>query len=257
MMKNNLFSLGLFAAVGSFNSTAQETIRISTGEYPPVYSEKLPDNGKILHIVRQAFAQMDIKVEYGFFPWSRTLELAKNNAWDATCCWGLTPERSQYFNYTDEVTTREYVFYHLKSYPFDWHSVDDLTDIEIGITYNYSYGHELNSAVRAGKLLAEYASSDEINFRKLLGGRIKVFPIDRKLGYQLLSSLFKPAEVQLLTYHPKPIVLTIVGLMVSKTSKQVDYIIETFNEGLKRYKASGDYDRYIAELERSENQLNQ
>jgi len=232
-------------SIAAFKVTAQDIIRIATGEYPPYYSEKLPDYGLNLYVVTQVFARMGIQVEYGFFPWSRSLQLAKNNAWDLSCCWTVTPERSKHFYFSDAIRkTSEYVFYHLKSYPFDWHSVDDLANIEIGTTIRFSYGHEFDSAERSGHLLIEKAPSDEINFRKLLGGRIKLFPIGRDKGQQILSELFSPEQSQLLTYHPKPISAFTTGLMISKNNKNALQILEAFNKELAKFKASDTYRQY-------------
>lgn len=221
---------------------AQETIRIATGEFPPYYSQKYENYGQTLHIVSKAFSIMNITVAYTFFPWGRSYELAKKNDWDATCCWSNTPERERHFNYSDAIRTTDVVFFHLKDTSFDWHTYDDLKNIAIGTTARYTYGIEFDKANKAGTLRVENATSDELNFRKLLGRRIKIIPVNRVAGYQILADLFTPEEAQLITHHPKSLVLYKVKLMVSKKNKNSQYLLERFNEGLKRLKESGKHD---------------
>ncbi|WDD96937.1 substrate-binding periplasmic protein [Thalassomonas actiniarum] len=237
----------LLVSLTAAKGFTQETIRIATGEYPPFYSENARNYGHVLHLVSEAFAQMNIKVEYGFFPWNRSLALAKHNSWDATCCWLKDPVKQQYFYFSDVVYSTEVVFFHLKSYPFDWRSYDDLTGIEIGTTVRYRYGGVFVDADHAGKLSLEIAATDEINFRKLLGGRIKIFPISRKVGYTLLADLFNVEETDLITHHPKVLVSNISRLLVSEKNPKSQYFIEMFNKGLKMLKASGEYEKYFIE----------
>ncbi|WP_281557162.1 transporter substrate-binding domain-containing protein [Thalassomonas sp. RHCl1] len=258
MMKRLLLLIyGFIASLVAFNGFAQETIRISTGEDPPYSSEKYPGYGQTLNIVTQAFAQMNIKVEYGFFPWGRSYALAKENNWDATCCWTVTHERSKYFDYTDAIRRTDIVFFHLKSYPFDWQSVNDLKDIAIGATVLFTYGEKFDADAKEGKLLVEYAPSYQINLTKLLRGRIQLFPMNRAMGLQQVADLFTTEQAKLFTYHPKPLTSFTVGLMVSKKHHKGQYFIEMFNKGLKRLKASGKYDLHIPEDFKNEYQVNE
>ncbi|WDE09721.1 substrate-binding periplasmic protein [Thalassomonas haliotis] len=246
MMKKLLLPLCLFiASLGAFTCFAQETIRIATGEFPPYYSQKYKNYGPTPAIVVQAFAQVNIKVEFGFFPWNRSLELAKNNIWDATCCWFETPEWGADFYYSDAVRVREKIFFHLKSYPFDWQSFDDLKGLRIGATVKYSYGEAFDAANKAGKLLIEQAPSNEMNLKKLFVGRIDIFPIDRQMGYQLLADSFSPEKTQLITHHPKILFTDSVKLLVSKKHPKNQYFIDKFNQGLKMLKEKGEYEPFF------------
>ncbi|WDE09719.1 substrate-binding periplasmic protein [Thalassomonas haliotis] len=241
----------LIGAIATAKGFAQEIIRIASGEFPPYYSERYPDHGETLNLVTQAFAQMNIKVEYGFFPWSRSYQLAKETDWDASCCWSRMPEREKDFHYSDVVRLTRVVFFHLKSYPFDWSVYEDLTGTRIGTTIRYSYGKALDAASRSGTLQIEQAPSDEINFRKLINGRIQVFPIDRDAGYQVLSDKFAPEQVQLVTHHDKKLVLYRSSLVVSRKNKHSQYILDIFHQGLKRLRASGKYVQHFAEIDKA------
>lgn len=83
----------LFFLSISLNVYAQESIRLTNGEWPPYLSKDLKHYGVASRIVTEAFDLEGIKVEYGFFPWERALELAKHGDWDGSLVWFHTPKR--------------------------------------------------------------------------------------------------------------------------------------------------------------------
>ena len=58
-----LFLLLPFSALSK-----EQVIRLANGEWPPYTSKDLPNYGLGSQIVSEAFAEVGIKVEYGFFP---------------------------------------------------------------------------------------------------------------------------------------------------------------------------------------------
>ena len=59
-------------------AVAEETIRITNGEWPPYMSKKLKHYGLASRITTEAFASQGVKVEYGFFPWARSKLLVEH-----------------------------------------------------------------------------------------------------------------------------------------------------------------------------------
>ena len=101
-------------------ASAGETIRITNGEWTPYLSEHLPHYGVSSHIVTEAFALVDVEVEYGFFPWQRSFKLAKSGEkWDGSAVWYYSEERARHFHYSDAVNQVEMAFFHLKDASFD------------------------------------------------------------------------------------------------------------------------------------------
>jgi len=50
----------------------------------------------------------------------------------------------------------------------------------------------------------DVTTSDEANFRKLLAGRIDLFPMDPLVGMAMIDQWMTPAEAKELTFAPKP-----------------------------------------------------
>ena len=221
---------------------AAEPVRLALGEYAPYYSENLRGNGIIPRIATAAFALEGIEVEYEWYPWVRAYSYVKKGRRDGSFTGARTAEREKIFYYSEPLRKNEIVFFHLKKHPFSWQGFEDMVNISIGGTRGYAYSDGFMQAEKEGTIQVEWVADDIMNFKKLLKGRIEVFPISKEVGYFKLKEHFTPEQMQLLTYHPRPIVANNVHLIMSKENKKNKERIEHFNRGLQRLRASGEYD---------------
>ncbi len=218
---------------------AQRTVRLTNGEWPPYMSASLPDNGLISRIVVEAFALQGMRVQFGFFPWPRSLMLAKVGDWDGTVAWVVSPERSRDFIFSDPVIATETVFFHLKSWQFSWNGMDDLKRYRIGVTQDYFYGAVFNAALAQGKISVESVGRDEQNLTKLLGGRIDIFPIDKRVAASMLRQHFRAPDIERITFDPRPVHTQPLHVMFGRAQAGSAQLADEFNKGLKKLKASG------------------
>ncbi len=233
-------------------SADEQVIHLTNGEWPPYLSDNLKHGGVISQIVTEAFALEGIQVKYGFFPWARSYVLAQMGKWEGSVVWSRSPEREKDFLYSDPVFETRKVFFHLKDYPFDWSSLDDLKDVIIGATLKYNYGPEFHEIAKSGKIHVEYAVSDEINIKLLLLKRIQVFPIQTEVGYSILHKHFKQEEIQRITHHPKTLMQSPYHLILSKKVGNNKNLLRSFNKGLKQLKDSGKIEQYFTGLQKGE-----
>ncbi len=147
-----IFVLAVLCLGISTTAFSEETIRLASGEWSPYQSENLKHYGVASRIVTQAFSLSGIRVEYSYFPWKRSYKYAETGTWDGTFLWFDTPERRKSFYVSDPIVDIQYVFFHLKSYSFDWKSIDDLRGIEIGGTLEYNYGEAFQGAEKEGRI---------------------------------------------------------------------------------------------------------
>ncbi len=225
----------------------QDTIRLTNGEWPPFLSEHAPHYGFTSHIITEAFGLVGVEVEYGFFPWKRSFKLAKEGKWDGSAIWWDNEERRKLFYLTDPVNRTKEVFFHLKTTAFDWTTYEDLREFRIGGTRPYDYGKAFNQAEAAGIIHVERASNDETSLKKLLKGRIDVFPGDVMVTYEQIRKTFSDEETALFTHHPKPTEERPVYLLLSKKIPGNEQMRDRFNEGLRLLKESGRWDQIIAD----------
>jgi polar amino acid transport system substrate-binding protein len=95
---------------------------------------------------------------------------------------------------------------------------------------------------------AEEAHDDEMNFKKLLAGRIDLFPTTTVAGYELLRSKFTAAEIEQLDYNRTPLMTTTGHLLFAKSNPESKKYLELFNAGLAQLKSDGTYDQMYADL---------
>ncbi len=247
-----LYYFGLCIACFSTTLYAGDTIRIAVGEWDPYISEDLKHHGVITQILSEAFALEGVTAEFTYFPWQRALFEVQRGTQDATPGWSPVPEREAHFHFTNSFMDESMVFFHLKSTPFNWNTIDDLSNIPIGGVLYYNYLEAFEKAEKSGKITVDRTTSELLNFKKLLAGRITLFPVDLNFGYSLINKNFSPEKTAQLTHHKKPLYSEPVVMLMSKKVKKNKRLLALFNKGLKRLKESGKFKQYFDASRRGE-----
>ena len=239
------FTMLLVFLILSVFMFSQETVRLTNGEWPPYMGENIRENGLMSHIVKEALAIEGYKVEYSFFPWKRSYELAKTGEWDGTVGWKKNAEREKDFYFSDPILSVKEVFFHREDLNFDWTDYEELKKYKIGISIGYSYGYDFDSM--KDKLNVEETTEDLANLRKLQGKRIDLFPCALEVGYFLIKQNFKGNEAKNLINHPKSINTAEYNLILTKDNPGNREIIIIFDRGLKKLKSSKKFDKLVAD----------
>ena len=231
-------------------AAADDTIRITTGEFSPWTSEHLKHGGFTNHVISEAFKLEGYEVEFTFYPWKRAYESAKSgDKYLATSYWYRSEERAQDFHYSDPIQTDAMVFFHLKDNPPPaWEILTDLDGQRIGATSGFTYTDEFWELARSNHLDIEEAESEELNFRKLLKGRIDLFPSDSLVGQKILQEFFGKRAAEKVIYHPRPLRGATGHLLISKKVAGGEELIVAFNRGLAKLRENGLYALFQANL---------
>ncbi len=215
---------------------AQELILVS-GDWPPYIDSEAPDKGFVSRIVVEAYQRAGIDARIKIEPWKRVaddVDKKKNISFG----WYYNSERAQKWLFSDEITQSRVVFAVRSDTDFTWNTLEDLKPYKIGITRGYSNGDEFDQF--KGQLQIEEASSDEINFKKLLKGRFDLFPIDPLVGTLLLQTRFTPKQrkqIQFIT--EKPLASMGVHVVCAKTNDRCLHFIGKFNYGFAALQQEG------------------
>lgn len=231
------------ALILTFTLSAEETIRLSTGEWSPFISKDLKHHGLVMRIIKESFALEGVKVEYDFFPWGRAEKLVEEGYRDGIAVQTYSPD---YLN-SDVVIQDELVFFHLKNRAFNWHSFEDLKGIVIGGVIANTYGSEITQMEKKGEITIERVPTEVQNLKKLLLKRIQITPMGMAFGYSLLRKHFDATEIERITHNPNPIRVSQYRLALSSDNEKNKKMIQLFNSGLKKLKASGSYALYVNE----------
>ena len=233
----------LLAALIPQIAPAGEIVKLAIGEWPPYTSQYDPDSKILEKVVAEAFRLEGIEVKYDYFPWKRSFIYARDGDYDGTFPWQKNRERGNAF-YINSIplVSDVSVFFHLKSSRFDWRKFDDLKKYKVGVTIGYSQ----EKFYRDKGIKVEAVPKEELNFYKLLAGRIDVYQASRLVGYSIINKLFDPEKRKLFTHHPKIVDRNELYILFSKASPGGKKFKERFDSGLKKLKASGAYDRIIS-----------
>jgi polar amino acid transport system substrate-binding protein len=223
-------------------------VRLTTGEWAPYDGKDLPHYGCDAWLVSEAFEKMGIHVEFGFFPWARGLRLAEIGDWDGAMDWSDYPaRREKFYVSSDYLSEQEWVFFYRADRPFDWHNLEDLEGKTIGVTSGYVYSEAFSELEHNPRVRIDEASTDVANLKKLLAGRIDVFPLERSVGIWILQSILTPDERVQIAIHPQPINQFKPHLVLSKVVPENEERMSQFDKGFALLKQSGRYAEIMAE----------
>ncbi|WP_020409989.1 substrate-binding periplasmic protein [Hahella ganghwensis] len=219
-----------------------EKITLANGEWAPYLSDKLKHDGYMSRIVKDAFAEEGIEVEYVFLPWKRGYEEAKKGVYAGTLIWGYNDERAKDFLYSDTVATLGTSLFYNKSKPIDWSKPEDLSQYRIGGIIGYAYGIE--DLEKSGAVKIERIDNDQGNYRKLAAGRLDIVLEDTEVG---LESLARYGLADKIEPHQKTLEPRKYSVIFSKNHPKAQELMEAFNRGLKKVIDDGRYDKYLQE----------
>ncbi|MFT3848035.1 MAG: transporter substrate-binding domain-containing protein [Propionivibrio sp.] len=234
--------LGAAARAAGQDPTA---IRIATGEWPPYTSEKLDGHGIACKLITEAFAAVGVKVTYVFYPWNRSLELARRGGIDATATWFESADRRAGFHLSDPLFDSRFLLYYLKEKPVVWQSIDDLNGLKIGATTGYFYGEAFAHAETAREITVIRASSDEINLKNLLLGRLDAFPLDQQVAEFLLANDLPAVDAARIGSNAIALYSRPQLLLISRRAANGEALIRLFNRGLDTIRGNGVYERIV------------
>ena len=164
-------------------------IKLTAFDYPPFYfEEENRIQGIGVEIAEELFRRMDIRPVIKKYPLKRALSSLKNGSSDGMLFLIKTREREEYLDYSIPVYTAMGVVWSSSENgkgPVEFSSFDDLLPYKIGVTAGYSYGEAFDSFLKNADV--DSANSDYYNYKKLIAGRIDIFPGN----YTVAKGLFK------------------------------------------------------------------
>jgi polar amino acid transport system substrate-binding protein len=224
-------------------------VRLTNGEWSPYLGQQLPYKGVASRIIAEAFALQGIEVDWEFYPWARSMQMAERGQRDGSAVWMRNSRREANFFISDQVVESTYYLFHRKYYSFDWSQVADLQGRRLAGTRRYDYGEAFQQAEASGQLRVNRVTNDETAFRQLIAGRVDLFPIDKVVGFNMLHLHFSAAEREQLSFHPKPLRSDSLHLLLSRKVPGNAELIVRFNQGLAQLRESGTIAQYLVDIQ--------
>lgn len=155
-----------------------EKWKVTTLEWPPFTCEKCPEQGAGAKALREAMKSVGVEVEFEFLPWTRAI---KEGA-DAKKYVGYYPSWPEDvqagFTGSSSIFKSPIGFIEPKGKALSWNQLSDLKGKTIGSVQDYGNTKEFNKLVADGVIKTEVVPGDDINVRKVAGGRLDGAIID-------------------------------------------------------------------------------
>lgn len=223
-----------------------DTVEISTIEYPSLFQSKPTPGvgyGAARDLTDAAFHRVGMATRYTFLPMVRSVESVMNRRFDANLGSANWFVQSGHF---DQVVSETLLyinfklFYRKSRFPkgvgFDTFS--DLNDYRIGNVR----GSSTTPVVKRLALKIDWISSLELNFRKLMAGRVD-FAISGELaGWDQLEKLF-PGQRDEFATIPVPIHIVPISVVFHKDESEV---AARFRKGLDLLIDDGTYEQIVS-----------
>ncbi|WED20913.1 transporter substrate-binding domain-containing protein [Vibrio sp. JC009] len=232
---------------------AEENINIAVGEFPPYCTERFESGGPLLQLVSEAYAAAGVKVNFGFFPWLRAYEYAKDGkdhrgkVWHGTIPWNYSTERAEDFKFSDNLIYDYVVFFYLKSKPFKWESIDDLKGRNVGLAVE-SYYPLIANAAEDKLLTTERVGNYDRLLNRLKHERVDVIPISKRVGLYYMNNELDRSTKNSISFAQKHFEIRYFHLLISRNVQESDHLLDKFNQGLRMIKHSGRYGEIVSSL---------
>lgn len=228
--------------VFNINTLAKDNIIVSNGEWPPFFSKDLKHDGVTSHIVKKAFNNQNIKLEYKWYPWKRALHLAKIAKVDATVGWSKTKDRENDFYFSDAILEGNVVFFHLKDLKFDWNNIESLKNLKIGNVTGYEYSDKIKQIKENKNIKLYHVINEHKLFEMLFNKRFDVVILNLDAGFGILNKYFLTKQA-LVTYNKKALHTENLRVLFSKKIQSNKELLNSFNKGLEKLKKSGEFEK--------------
>ncbi len=190
MKKAILLVVILFLSNLSF---AGEKINLMTEILSPFqyYNDNKVLSGISIEIIEKVKTEIKSKDPIKVVPWSRGLKITKKKKNSALFSMLRTPEREKQFKWVGPLVDFSVVFFKKTGAPIHLNSVEDAKKVKkVGVTKNVA-NHEMLMAMGFKNLDVLQSGADEKNIKKLVKGRIDLWPTTyfgglynaKKLGY--------------------------------------------------------------------------
>lgn len=236
-MLNALLMLALLTGV---SEPSRSGLTLVVDEYPPYIEQNTTGQGLMTQLVMQAYAQQGIYPKLVFSNWRRIEEIEIDQNHYMSFPYIHSQARNAKWHFSDNIITAPTAMVHRKNNPIEWRTLEDLKPYTIGISAGYHYGDAFE-AFRS-QLNVYQAGTDLQNLRRVIHGRLDIFPVDPYVATALLNQHFSYKQRMLVSITSQPSLITdSMHAVCAKTDPHCLYYLNRLNRGLEKMKQNGQY----------------
>ncbi|RQD60704.1 substrate-binding periplasmic protein [Desulfonatronovibrio magnus] len=240
-MKITFFAILLFVPLWTVQAHAasQDNVVLAYVDFPPYeYMENNEARGILVEIVRTVFDRADINLELVYYPFNRAYQEAMQGSIAGIFNFYKTPQRLEHFDFSDPVILNPlYLFVRQESELSFNGAIEDLSGLNVGVMSGYTYGAEFDNC---NLFNLDKANSHESNFKKLIMGRIDVYPCDWLVGHYVLQNHGLQHNVRAL-----PVPLTVMEGHIGFAGGRHHDVLKRINPVIRTMHESGEIQAII------------
>lgn len=225
-------------ATGETHPQSPETadiIDLVSLEWPPYSGEELAGKGLASIVVKGAFAYGHRAARVHIMPWRRALQEIRDESGMVQGIFPIydDPARRGRFLLSDPFAYSPLGFVYHRGHDFDWHTVDDLKGLVIGVVGDYANEAQFDEMVANGQIQTLQANDDITLLRLLDAGRIDVAVMDQLVASHILETQPEFAQNRRwFRFHPRYLDYKSLHIGFHKTDRG-ETLRNAFNSGLK------------------------
>ncbi len=235
MNKIKKLQILLFLLIITVSLFSEQKIVLSSLDWEPYIGASLPNQGFVAEIVREAFKREGYTVEIQFYPWARTVDMAKKGQVNGYFPEYYAKEIEDYAYFSKPFLGGPVVLFKRKADKISYAKLEDLKPYRIGVVRGYVNEEAFD---KAGFLKKEEVTEDIGNISKLLNNRIDLFAADKYVGQYLINKNFSD-KAKLIDIVEKPLTVQDLYVCFSKQAKDGQKLQKDFNSGLKKIQDDG------------------
>jgi len=226
-----------------------QPIELAAGEWPPFSGVSLASHGLACRIIKAAFAESGMQVEFSFLSWRRGFELAKRGKVAGAILWAAPAANDPDLIGSDTIIVSDVVLLHRRDIPVDLAHLEQ--SARARVAYPNGYGYEDIPAFKRLLMRATprpvILNDDRDAVLALLNDRIDLYPIDRLVAIYLLDQYGPPNWQSVVELSATPLSSEALAVVVSRTLPDHDHIVAALNKGLASLRAKGVIAKWQAE----------
>lgn len=235
----------------SHTALAENDIQLMTEEFAPYqyYDDTVkgkPLTGISIEIVKAVQEKVGNTSPIKLVPWSRGLKILNTRKNSALFSTARTPERESKYKWVGPLANLEMVFFKKKGSDVSFTSMEEAKKVgKIGVTKNVAT-HEILSHKGFTNLDVSQSGADERNLKRLIKGRIDVWPTAYFAGIYSAKKTGVLGQVEAI-----PNVTILSGHLYIAFNKETDdAIIFKWQSALDQLRSDGVLDKIIARYDR-------
>ncbi|WP_028578805.1 substrate-binding periplasmic protein [Desulfogranum japonicum] len=237
-----------FAIMAVFVSYVQaETVRLAVDDANPPFmymdSSTKKAAGLYPEMAKVLFREIGVDVDVSAYAWKRTLQLSEEGQFGVIGIY-KNDKRMQIYDYSEPIFDEKIVVYAPAGQDFPFKDAMSLKGKKVGVLKGWSYGDVFDKLKGSGELTAEENSADELNFKKLLAGRLDCLLAIEEAGDSLVNKLGASGKV--VKFDP-PLVVNSTYIVFAKKSNQGE-LLKKINATVSQMKGDGSYNTMLQEI---------